>query len=65
MTDDEVAAVTPGTIRFFWWCRLCGWWSEVDFGGLCPDCRHQSDRKHRGATPDDVERLTGCARCCS
>ena len=64
MTDDEmIAADSKLTIRFFWWCRQCGWWAEVDFGGLCSGCRHESDRKGHGATPDDVERLSRCARC--
>lgn len=62
MTDD-VAAPPRGTIRFFWWCRECGWWSEVDFGGLCSACRHESDHKGRGATPEDIEDLRACRRC--
>jgi hypothetical protein len=49
--------------RFSWWCRECGWWTEVDFSGICEDCRNDPDGKRRGATGDDVARLQRCERC--
>lgn len=58
---DESSATRP--LKFYWWCRECGWWCEVDLSGLCSDCRSESDSNHRGATPDDVERLAQCGRC--
>jgi hypothetical protein len=63
MTDKEIAPASRDTIRFFWWCRQCGWWSEVDFAGLCSTCRHESDRKRRGPTPEELEELGTCRRC--
>jgi hypothetical protein len=63
MTNEETAPTTSCAIRFFWWCRQCGWWSEVDFGGLCSTCRAESDDKDRGATTEDKERLSACRRC--
>jgi hypothetical protein len=63
MTDEKITADVRNTVRFFWWCRQCGWWSEVDFAGLCSECRHDSDGKRRAATPEDVERLSSCRRC--
>jgi hypothetical protein len=65
-TDDaprtEDAPKEP-RYKFSWWCKQCGWWSEVDLSGLCSVCRNESDRKGRGATPDDVARLGRCRSC--
>ena len=63
MTDEPTAPASKPPIRFFWWCRECGWWAEVDLGGLCSDCRHHSDRKRRGATPEERDRLRVCRTC--
>lgn len=60
---EEILKDPTVVILFFWWCRQCGWWSQVDVGGLCENCRDESDKKGHGATPDDVERLRQCARC--
>lgn len=50
-------------IRFFWWCRECGSWTEVNLSGICADCRNDSGRDRHGAEPEDLERLTTCRRC--
>jgi hypothetical protein len=63
MTNEQTIDTPKGTIRFFWWCRQCGWWCEVDLSGLCSDCRHDSDRRRHGATPDDVDKLKACRKC--
>jgi hypothetical protein len=63
MSDPSDTSASKPPIRFFWWCKECGWWNEVDFGGLCADCRSHSDGKGRGATPDDRERPGVCRKC--
>lgn len=63
MTEKKIVAPDLKVARFFWWCRKCGWWAEVDFSGLCSECRHDSDRRRRGATPEELEQLGACRRC--
>lgn len=63
MTNERSPARIHYSLKFSWWCRQCGWWTEVDLSGLCPDCRHESDRKRRGPTPEEREELGTCARC--
>lgn len=50
-------------VRFSWWCRNCGWWTEVDLSGYCAACRYDEDRKKRGPLPEDSERVRHCRRC--
>ncbi|GEM_PF-6464081 len=50
-------------IRFFWWCRECGWWTEVNLSGICADCRNDRGSDRRGAEPEDLARLARCGRC--
>jgi hypothetical protein len=62
MTDTN--ATTPvNTIRFSWWCRQCGWWSEVDLCGYCSQCRHNLDRRQRSPSREELALLGECRRC--
>ncbi len=58
----DKSSLTRVTHKFFWWCRECGWWTEVDFSGLCSDCRGEPDPR-RGASPEEMRRLAQCDRC--
>jgi hypothetical protein len=62
MTAPDLRNVA-GSVRFQWWCRQCGWWSEVDLCGYCSQCRHNLDRKGRTPTRDALARFVECRRC--